>query len=285
LPTAEFESYRQTLDRVLGLTESLTASDPARETAVPSPAELQERLRSGIPMLVPERIHVRPGYAVEFLDGLGEILREVNSADLPEAGRRYLAAYSSGRVEADSFLRATLHDDTRYFAELARSNELDLAFLVFAAVYLGRPVRGPLAARSREQVDLASWSGGNCPCCGHWPAHSRLDTKGKRFLWCNCCATEWRFPRLRCPYCGNDDQDTLHHFEVEANTGRRVDACGACRRYLKVKLAASHARDFDRENLLTFPLDIAAVQEGYVLEIHAPIRSERRPDSRKGGLS
>jgi formate dehydrogenase maturation protein FdhE len=79
-----------------------------------------------------------------------------------------------------------------------------------------------------------------CPKCGGIAQLSILEASSAvsaggsgRLLLCATCLTSWPFRRIRCPWCGEDDERKLGYFESPAFDYQRVDACDTCRRYLK----------------------------------------------------
>jgi formate dehydrogenase maturation protein FdhE len=112
---------------------------------------------------------------------------------------------------------------------------------------------------------MEGWHYGYCPVCAGSPDFAYLDKeRGARWLLCSRCDTEWLFRRLECPYCANQDQDTLAYFTDEG--GRyRLYVCERCRRYLK----AIDLRNCDYEVLLplerflTLDMDGQAQQDRY----------------------
>jgi FdhE protein len=91
--------------------------------------------------------------------------------------------------------------------------------------------------------------------------------EGRRILQCSLCSTEWAFRRLQCPFCRNDDHDTLRFFFVDEESPYRVDVCDICKRYIKTvderKLEEEKKVMLTLENIATLFLDILAVEEGY----------------------
>jgi FdhE protein len=71
--------------------------------------------------------------------------------------------------------------------------------------------------------------------------------------------------RLKCPWCGNDDQQTLGHFAAEEYPGYRVNFCRKCNGYIKATtekiLNRRHIPTVD--NLWTLELDFQAEREGF----------------------
>jgi FdhE protein len=122
------------------------------------------------------------------------------------------------------------------------------------------PVVQPFAAWRDE----AAWGRPACPTCGQLPVMAQLVTEGaarRRDLVCGCCPTRWRFARLGCPYCGNEDPARLDVIE-QGPSGMRLDVCEACKGYVKTYVGAGH------EVLLladwtTLVLDTLAVERGY----------------------
>jgi FdhE protein len=77
-----------------------------------------------------------------------------------------------------------------------------------------------------------------CPFCGGVPQLSILHSAGGadgggRQLLCATCFTRWPLRRILCPNCGEEDERRLGYFHAPEFAHLRVDACDACRRYLK----------------------------------------------------
>ena len=114
-----------------------------------------------------------------------------------------------------------------------------------------------------EAVEDSGWRLGFCPICGALPKMARLpEANSPRVLFCALCWTEWAFPRLQCPFCGNVEQASLGYFHVDEGVERRVDVCEVCKGYLKT--CCNPTALLPMEDLLTYKLDLLAVQEGYL---------------------
>jgi formate dehydrogenase formation protein len=77
-----------------------------------------------------------------------------------------------------------------------------------------------------------------CPFCGGPPQLSILRSAGDadgggRQLLCATCFTTWPVRRVLCVHCGEEDERRLGYFHSPAFDHLRVDACDACRHYLK----------------------------------------------------
>jgi len=110
----------------------------------------------------------------------------------------------------------------------------------------------------------SSHSSGECPFCRAYPRIAFDSEKGRR-LGCLLCGQEWEFPRVKCPYCGNDDHETLGYFEAEGIEGVKVYYCEQCKYYIKViDTREREALDAETEDILTLVMDEVAQQEGYL---------------------
>ena len=117
-----------------------------------------------------------------------------------------------------------------------------------------------------EGTDQKKGLRGYCPTCGREPLISKLEAEiGSRWLFCSFCHTEWLFKRLGCPFCENDEQDSLRYFYVEGDEGHRVDVCDKCKRYIKTVDSREMYRSQNPyvEHLATLALDIVAEKEGF----------------------
>jgi formate dehydrogenase maturation protein FdhE len=118
----------------------------------------------------------------------------------------------------------------------------------------------------RDLVGFDCWRHGKCPMCGSEPAIARLaGEEGQRILACSLCRTEWKFDRLRCPFCESKELPFLRHFTVNDDKTHRVDCCNKCRRYLKVvdERISGHPASLPVENIITDQLDVLAREQGY----------------------
>lgn len=130
-----------------------------------------------------------------------------------------------------------------------------------------RPELESVAVKYGKMVEKYGWSQGYCPICGKEPkiGEIRDGEEGKRYLFCHQCGYKWYFHRIKCPFCGNEEQHSLAYFEVEGEERYRVDVCNKCRRYIKtVELPkSSEEPNLDVEDIATLHLDMIASDEGY----------------------
>ncbi len=129
-----------------------------------------------------------------------------------------------------------------------------------------RPSLEILADKYEGTVTEIGWTEGYCPICGREPKIGELKgEEGKKYLFCNQCGFEWQFPRVKCPFCGNEDQKTLAYFTIENEEKYRVDVCNECNKYVKTIdfRELKEEANLDIEDIATLHLDILANEEGY----------------------
>ena len=132
-----------------------------------------------------------------------------------------------------------------------------------------------LSAYARElegRFDAESALQGCCPVCGGEPFMAEFDKDdGRRRLQCGPCRTRWRFPRLKCPFCANEDQGKLGFLEVEGLESYRADTCDACGRYIKAldRRKVLGPLSLELADALSPELDEAARERGYGLRLEA----------------
>jgi FdhE protein len=130
------------------------------------------------------------------------------------------------------------------------------------------PFEDEEALRDEEEaaVRKADWVEGYCPVCGREPKIGEIrDEEGSRYLFCNQCGFDWSYLRIKCPFCGNEEQQSLAYFTIEGDERYRVDVCNECKRYIKIVdfREAKRKADLDVEDIATLHLDMLANDEGY----------------------
>jgi formate dehydrogenase maturation protein FdhE len=110
---------------------------------------------------------------------------------------------------------------------------------------------------------------GRCPFCGGapWIAARRPEpgTDGaRRVLGCALCGGEWTLGRILCPSCGEGDPARLPSFQTDTYPGVRIEACEACRRYVKSLDLTADARIVPEvDDLVSLGLDLWAASKGF----------------------
>jgi FdhE protein len=106
-----------------------------------------------------------------------------------------------------------------------------------------------------------------CPVCDAEPIAAVLRPEGhgaRRSLICSLCSSEWDFPRLVCPACGETRFEALAVYTASEFEHVRVDACETCHNYIKtVDLSKNGLAVPMVDELATIPLTLWAQQKGY----------------------
>ena len=131
-------------------------------------------------------------------------------------------------------MKAVLTSNFETIEASAKAFNVDSPVLALLLRLSLRPSFLIIAQAVLEHLDLSPWSFGHCPVCGSAPRLADLSGEGgKRRLHCSLCETAWPYPRLRCPFCENDNREDLSYLRAESEEGLRVDLCGRCDNYLK----------------------------------------------------
>lgn len=214
------------------------------------------KLVNGIPLLEGEAPAIDPEVFREVALTLAEVYR-VRGETIDVLIEVDDSANLIKRLMSDQ--EACLVDITK---ETGLDREVVLTFFQLALT----PFYEKMAVPFRGMIEEVGWKYGFCPVCGATPEMAKLrDTDGQRILLCSFCRTEWAFPRIQCPFCGNTDQNSLRYFYVEGDDGHRVDVCEVCKGYVKTadERLLGRAVGLQEENAVTFQLDLLAEQEGY----------------------
>ncbi len=229
--------------------------------------EADRRLGQGLPVIDPNRLQFDDKDLRDLLQPICTALAKRAGHDNSVAG--WLPeAVDSGRLSLREMARRVLAYDGKYFKQLSEETSQDEEALIFVAKALVTPFLRACSRSLTRQLDLDPAFTRRCPICGGAPLMGKLRREdGKRMLECSLCSTQWLFERLRCPFCGNEDQDTLGFFFVEEKSAYRVDKCDICKKYIKTiderKRAEDKARVLIVEDAATIYLDIMAAKEGY----------------------
>jgi FdhE protein len=175
---------------------------------------------------------------------------------------------------------AALEKRWPHAADLLRFYRAVLAFQRGAAPRMTSPddlrpellalLRGiaPAAVGAADRILAEAWNVGR-PHAACVPAVAvlREDPEAvavRRSLVCALCAEERAHPRLACPSCGEEDPAKLPRFTAREIPWIRIDACDACRTYLKaVDLSREPEAEPVVDELASTPLDLIAREKGY----------------------
>jgi len=173
-------------------------------------------------------------------------------AELPEITADLVAAY--------------LRQDDQFFTERGSQWTVDPEFLEFA-VYQGMvPSIRHCSRRLARHLEKENGAvRDTCPVCGSAPALAMYADNGRRIALCGFCRHHWQLKRVHCPFCQNEDNNSLQYLYSEEEPEYRVDVCDRCRKYLKCVDLRQTGRVFfaPLEHAATVHLDLKAREAGY----------------------
>lgn len=192
---------------------------------------------------------------------------------IPAASRKFLDLIKDKQFDWEKIIRASFSPESDgedvLEKELKASGEHDEQFDLidlFIEESL-RPELEVVAEQYGATVEKSGWEEGYCPICGKEPkiGEIRASEDGRRYLFCHQCGHKWHYQRIKCPFCGNEEQHSLAYFAVEGEERYRVDVCNKCRRYIKIVELSKSTEDvnMDVEDIATLHLDMLAYEEGY----------------------
>lgn len=236
------------------------------KAGIPEPLDWSEGVcrrcwERGAPLLA----EARPVFDREAVeDLLGPVMERLSAAG-PEAGealRRLAVAWDDGEVGPEVLLPPREGDAADVLQERFGLRGRLGAFLAPAAL---RPALETWFERTREVPD-GLWTRGICPWCGAFAFYGDLIEDGRRRLSCQLCGGAWIGPRLRCPFCETwDSKDLVRLVAEDAEEGYFIEACRACRGYLKGvdRRQRWNAGSPLVEDWSSPHLDLYAAREGY----------------------
>jgi len=158
-----------------------------------------------------------------------------NDNELSETVKKISGLTAEKKIDLNKIFASFIKEDESLFDEAAKKHNIDkqvLGFIVYNALL---PSLSSFSEMISENLDKdADWDKGYCPVCGSMPALSLFEENGKRFLICGFCGHKWGSKRMYCPYCENDDHETLRYYSIDNEEEYRVDACDKCKKYIKV---------------------------------------------------
>ena len=199
------------------------------------------------------------GYIDMFID----ILREI-PIWAPEYGGhvdRILSRMESDEMDVEALFKGFLVDGGLKSID----NQVEAMILYFALSMACRPLVGSLT----EYIDRFlrdRWWRGWCPVCGRKPVVGRIRRGDKkRYMVCPLCGLEFLVDLFYCPNCENVEPTRFIFLDFEDFPEYSIHVCEECRHYIKV-IDENRVRDRiprGLEDILTIPLDIIAMDEGY----------------------
>jgi len=175
-----------------------------------------------------------------------------------------------GRIDLKGIIKKGI--EKQRIEQIADEFGLDKKIFLFLIEESTRPSVKLGMEQLRTELDPENWLKGYCPICGSLPSLGLLrEEVGKRYLLCSFCGYQWRIDRLICPFCNNQEQDSLGYLYAEGEEAYRIDLCEKCHQYIKsIDLRKVEESDFCLEDIATLHLDVLASQKGYKRPVPNP---------------
>ena len=235
---------------------------------------VEKRAKEGKSLIDIEKIEIDEKFLDELFQVLCPVLKKYEVFSLSEIQD---LIQNREKIDFAKLIRSVHIGDLEEVKSVAAQLNLNPDLLSFMGLNLVQALLELYSEKIEDKIDPEGWLKGNCPVCGSFPAMEKLRRDdGKRILWCGLCSTEWHYKRIKCPFCGNEDHNSLRYFFTEGDLSSdsspeenpfRVDVCDKCKKYIKTiderKMPENEIPDFSQENINTVYLDILAQKDGY----------------------
>jgi FdhE protein len=253
-----------------------TARAPRAEPFALPREQAAARVRTGVPLLHDQPLTLDIPYASDVFSRLVDafIERDESGEGIGADLEALVAAAKVGLIDPQHLFTEAFVQHTDHLAQIATAAGVDAYVLAAVTTQAVVPLLRAYAERLLpvlERLDdgtmeRAVWDAGYCPICGAWPLLGEL--RGVELaLWlrCSACGSGWRWQRLACAYCGNDDYHTLGTLAIEGEQRFRISVCERCMGFLKVGNAFDPppAELVPLDDAASMHLDLAAVDRGY----------------------
>ena len=224
------------------------------------------KMMEGFPLIEKRALSLDVPSATRLFKRLCKIMSHNKKAS--QDAERIIQALKNKEVDLLELFKQGDSNNKEYVNALAKKLKVKEDVLSFLAINSIKPVFEAYANELKDYVDQESWWRGYCPICGSEPLMAEFREEGARFLVCSSCGYDWRFNRLKCPFCENDNHEKLRYFYAEKEgKAYRVDVCEKCKRYIKTVDTNEVGEVIPPlEDVGTLHLDVLAQQEGYSRE-------------------
>ncbi len=212
----------------------------------------------------------------ELMGKIIEIVKR-HREELTEDLDKVSSAIDRGAFDVKELAISSLKGKDDYARGVAAGLDVELDLIKALALWTVQPILMSLKDISSDKINVKSWYKGYCPICGSYTRTGYMSGEGRKLtLKCEVCGMEWPFQRLKCPFCGNEDNKKLGFYSLDDNKFR-LYVCDECGEYWKVVDEEIAGKMIPRElyPIWTFNLD----------DIASSLKSEEKEgseeDSRK----
>lgn len=206
-----------------------------------------ERLKGGVPVIrqIPLFLPDDPGNAIALvlIPALAEGLPTLY-ADL-DALKDHIV---NGDIQINHYLLAFPDHGQEIIARWSKQFKIQETTLLLVVKQVTRVLLEKRAGKIVTAFPEFEWNKGCCPICGAFPAVSTIQEQThQRWLHCADCGHEWRFSRVICPYCENEEPEGMTFFFVEDRKREMAFMCDKCNRYVITINRVDDISDYDLE--------------------------------------
>ncbi len=236
--------------------------------------EINEKLQKSLPLISFSYIPWNQSYLKYLFHEICAIMMKQEEADVEDI-QRLVDAEKLEMFNLRVLIEKILTHDNSSFQTLSQKLKIRENLLVYTVLQTAKPFFEVAAEEISENIWKDRWFKHYCPVCGSCAQIARLEKEnGKRILYCILCGSGWRFMRLKCPFCCNENHKKLKFIEEEIGP-YRIDICEHCKWYIKT---LDERKEVGREteyipsieDLATMYLDIIAEKNGYVRSCFLP---------------
>lgn len=229
--------------------------------------QITERKKKGLPLLDFSMVPLDRKLWLELLRATCELITDYRPKEEASLSKLIEAAGKSS-FDYRGFLRDAVSFRTDSLKALSEEAGIDGLTLLFIGINTAKPFFESVSESLASEIEDNLWQKGSCPVCAGRPLMTKLRRQdGKRIFQCWICGSNWQFPRIKCPFCENEDEASLRFFFTDEKSPFRVDVCDKCKGYIKTlderKISEGREPDLVIEDIVSGYLDIMAEEEGY----------------------
>ena len=220
-------------------------------------AVMRQRLEDGMPQLTFGQLTIDPATLARLVNDIADVMVHHN----PDWAQMADRVEEPAADELMQLARQAFDGQPQWTqAEHSASGLIALAVELALIPYLEWTSEALM-----PHLDQSLWRRGYCPLCGASPDLALLDEEtGARHLICRRCSSQWRYARLKCPFCETTDHTNLQYY-LSDDKVYRLYVCQNCKQYIKtVDLRQARKRVFAPvERIVTVAMDMAAQEMGF----------------------
>lgn len=223
-----------------------------------------EKLGRGIPLLRDENLSVDPNATRELLM---QLTRALEKTPRGAEAKPIRTAFERNKIDVAALWLHLVQNDHAYVDALAQELKLDPGFFWTLAQNAVKAAYRAWAQQLGPLPPQTDWESANCFVCGDIAMLAELQGNDQeRHLRCGRCGADWKYRRLKCIYCGNENPKTLGTLYEDATRNKMsAQTCDNCHGYIKMIAAFSPnpPEMLIVQDLVSLPLDFIAQQNGY----------------------